>query len=119
MKRSLMFATLLLALALFAGSAFAAEEGGFKGPSIGLSTVEQAKNMKDDAPIALRGNIVRHLGKDNYEFKDATGTITVEIDNDKWGGVTVQPSDIVEIHGEVDREFSGTKIDVDKVVKVQ
>jgi uncharacterized protein (TIGR00156 family) len=73
----------LLALTLFAGSAFTADQGGFKGPSIGISTAAEAKNLKDDAPVALRGNIVRHLGKDKYEFKDASGTITVEIDDDR------------------------------------
>lgn len=119
MKKSLIFAMAVLVLALFAGSALASEKGGFKGPSIAISSVAEAKEMKDDAPVALRGNIVRHLGKDHYEFKDASGTITVEIDDDEWRGVTVQPADIVEIHGEVDREFNGVTIDVDRVVKVQ
>lgn len=96
-----------------------ASGGGFSGPGPAVSTVEQAKSMRDDAPVLLRGNITQHLGKDKYMFKDASGTIRVEIDDDKWGGVTVSPNDTVELHGEVDKDWNSVEIDVDRVVKVQ
>lgn len=100
-------------------SAPAATGGGFSGPGISATTVEQAKSMPDDARVVLRGNIVQHLGKDNYLFKDATGTIRVEIDNDKWGGQTVTPDDTVELHGEVDKDWNSVEIDVDRVVRIR
>lgn len=95
------------------------ENGGFSGPGLESSSVEQARGMRDDAQVILRGNIVRHLGKDKYLFKDETGTINVEIDRDKWGGLTVTPSDVVELHGEVDKDWNSVEIDVDRVVKVR
>ncbi|CAK7045458.1 MAG: Protein YgiW [Desulfovibrio sp.] len=123
MKKALVLFSALFTLALFtsaafAGTASAAERGGFKGPSIAFSTVEQAKKLRDDTAVALRGNIVRHLGKDKYEFQDHTGTVTIEIDDKDWRGVTVEPGDTVEIFGEVDRDLTRMKIEVDRIVKV-
>jgi len=43
--------------------------------------VGQAKGMSDDSDVALKGSIVQQIGKGGYLFKDATGTITVKIDN--------------------------------------
>lgn len=92
--------------------------GGFSGPGINVSSVEQARSMRDDSPVILRGNIVQHLGKDKYLFRDGTGTIRVEIDHDKWGGLTISPQDQVELHGEVDKDWNSIEIDVDRVVKL-
>jgi len=96
-----------------------AASGGFSGPGIAVSTVEQARSMRDDAHVVLRGNITQHLGKDKYLFKDQTGTITVEIDHDKWDGQTVTPATVVELRGEVDKDWNSVEIDVDRVIVVQ
>lgn len=91
--------------------------GGFKGPGIKPVTVHQALQLKDDTPVVLVGQIERSLGNEKYLFKDTTGTVTVEIDDDDWHGVQVTPENTVEIHGEVDKEmFKETKIDIDRVV---
>ena len=74
--------------------------------------------MRDDAPVTLRGNIVKHLGKDKYLFQDSSGTIQVEIDDDKWQGQTIGPNDTVELHGEIDRDFNSVEVEVDRVVKL-
>ena len=74
--------------------------------------------MRDDTRVVLRGNIVQHLGKDKYLFQDASGTIRVEIDDDKWQGQTVTPSDIVELHGEIDKDWNSVEVEVNRVVKL-
>jgi uncharacterized protein (TIGR00156 family) len=89
--------------------------GGFVGPGPGLDTVAQALSRRDDAFVTLRGNIVRHLGSDKYLFQDQTGTITVDIDQKRWGGQKVTPEDVVEISGEVDKDWTNTEIDVDSI----
>lgn len=101
------------AVLLYAGSAAA----GFNGPSDASAvTVEQAKKMKDDSHVVLRGNIEKHLGGEDYLFKDATGTIKIEIDDDDWKGLDVSAKDTVEIRGEVDTHFSKpTDIEVDSI----
>ena len=75
--------------------------------------------LRDDSYALLRGNITQHLGKDKYLFKDATGYIHVEIDQDRWGGQTVTPQDIVEIHGEIDKDWNSVEIDVDRIIIVK
>ena len=93
--------------------------GGFSGPGQSIVTVNDAKSMRDDTAVRLRGTIASHLGKDKYLFHDSTGSIAVEIDHDKWGGQTISPADVVEIIGEVDRDWNSIEIDVDRVVKIQ
>lgn len=92
--------------------------GGFTGPGGGTATVESAKSMRDDAWVTLRGNIVERLSDDVYTFKDASGTINVDIDHKRWNGVTVGPQDLVEIQGEVDKDWNSVEIDVKQVSKV-
>ncbi|GCS46334.1 hypothetical protein HmCmsJML009_03941 [Escherichia coli] len=44
-------------------------------------------------------------------FKDASGTINVDIDHKRWNGVTVTPKYTVEIPGEVDKDWNSVEID--------
>lgn len=126
MKKHL-FATLLFSftLSLFCWHGIPAQggftggssAGGFTGPGPAITTVEQAKSMRDDTKVTLRGNIIQHLGKDKYLFKDSSGTIHVDIDHDDWMGQTVGPEDTVEIYGEVDKDWNSVEIDVKRLVK--
>lgn len=92
--------------------------GGFSAPGISVSSVSEILTMRDDAHVVMRGYILRHLGKDKYLFKDVTGTITVEIDHDKWSGMIVTQTDQVELYGEVDKDMFSTEVEVDNVVKI-
>ena len=89
----------------------------FQGPTISPVSVAEAQKLSDDTAVILVGNIEKDLGGEKYLFRDKTGTITVDIDNDKWQGVPVSPADTVELRGEVDKEFMSVEIDVDQVIK--
>lgn len=91
--------------------------GGFTGPGTSFVTVEQAKAMRDDSYIALKGSIVQQIGNEKYLFKDNTGTIHVEIDKKIWQGQNVGPNDVVEIYGELDKDWTAIEIDVDRLIK--
>ncbi|ULQ58896.1 NirD/YgiW/YdeI family stress tolerance protein [Brucepastera parasyntrophica] len=91
--------------------------GGYTGPTITVSTVAEAKKMRDDTNVSLEGKITRHLGGDKYLFTDSTGTVRIEIDEDKWGGLNVGAEDVVIIYGEVDKKVGKVEIDVDRIVK--
>jgi uncharacterized protein (TIGR00156 family) len=91
--------------------------GGFTGPST-VVTVEQAKALKDDAKVTLRGTIESHIGGENYIFKDASGSIEVEIDDRRWAGQTVSATDRVEIFGEVDKDWNSIEINVKRIRKL-
>jgi len=130
------FAAITAVLALCAAPAFAANQGGFTGPGAAQqqtttqqgggftgpngskATVESAKSLRDDAWVTLSGNIVERISDDTYSFKDATGTINVDIDQKRWKGLSVGPQDKVEIQGEVDKDWNSVEIDVKEIRKV-
>lgn len=87
-------------------------------PNGSVTTVESAKSLRDDTWVTLRGNIVERISDDLYVFKDASGTINVDIDHKRWNGVTVTPKDTVEIQGEVDKDWNSVEIDVKQIRKV-
>ncbi|MBQ8250908.1 MAG: NirD/YgiW/YdeI family stress tolerance protein [Alphaproteobacteria bacterium] len=125
--KKIVFTSLLAISVAFSGVAVAGfqanspvthSKGGFKGPSAGITTVAEALKAKDDSLVVLTGKIEKETAKEKYLFRDSTGAITVEIDNDDWHGQDVTPADTVVIHGEVDKEIMhAPEIDVDKIVK--
>ena len=63
---------------------------------------------KDDQYARLQGKLVSHKGGEDYEFADASGKITVEIDAKHFpAGATVDHSTLVELTGEFDKETFG------------
>ena len=94
------------------------QAGGFMGPNGSSTTVESAKSLRDDTWVTLRGNIVERISDDLYLFKDASGTVNVDIDHKRWNGLTVTPQDVVEIQGEVDKDWNSVEIDGKQITKV-
>lgn len=96
-----------------------AQQGGFSGPNGTVATVKQAQDMKDDAWVTMRGKIEKRVGDEEYMFRDATGTMTVEIDDKRWDGQNISPSDNVELQGKLDKDFNSVELDVKQIKKVQ
>ncbi|MEW7313555.1 NirD/YgiW/YdeI family stress tolerance protein [Buttiauxella gaviniae] len=92
--------------------------GGFVGPSGSNTTAAQAKSLSDDTWVTLRGKIESRIGGDHYIFRDASGTINVDVDHKRWNGQTITPKDTVEIQGEVDKDWNSVEIDVKQITKV-
>ena len=88
---------------------------GFEGPGLSTITVADALKMSDDTAVVLEGQIEKSLGKEQYLFKDASGSVTIEIDSDDWHGLTVTPQDVIVIKGEVEKDMFKTEIDVDVI----
>ena len=120
---------------LVAASAFAiAQPTGYTGPSskpaaaagyTGPTSVPlmKAKDLldkgKDDQYARLQGKLISHKGGEEYEFADASGKITVEIDAKHFpAGVSIDQNTEVELTGEFDKEtFGESSFDV-KQLKV-
>jgi uncharacterized protein (TIGR00156 family) len=117
MKRSLPLITAgAVSLASIAFAADAGAQGGFSGPdNLREVTVAEALELPDDTDVKVQGYIVRALGDEKYEFRDDSGTIVVEIDDDEWGGVEATPDMQVEIAGEIDQERSGNELEAETV----
>jgi uncharacterized protein (TIGR00156 family) len=101
------------------GSAHAQYVG--PGQGAGLTTVaEILKNPVDDQEVLLRGKITRKLKKERYEFRDDTGAIRVEIDDKYFYNLKVTDKTVVEIYGEVEKEFmKSPEIDVKRLTIIQ
>jgi uncharacterized protein (TIGR00156 family) len=94
--------------------------GGYTGPSsVTVSKVSDAKKLPDDAKVTLEGKIERRLGNEKYLFNDGQDTITLDIDDDEWRGLSVGADDVVIIYGEVDRSpfRAEVQIEVDRIEK--
>jgi uncharacterized protein (TIGR00156 family) len=107
------------ALAAFEQTQANTNKGGFEGPGAQaiITTVAQAKSARDDAKCELIGSIIEQLPGDDdlYLFKDSTGEIVIELDDDLFKGRTVTPQNQIRIYGEVDNDaFEKTQIDVKK-----
>ena len=77
---------------------------GFKGPSAETTRVETARaavDASEGTTCVLTGNIVEHLTRDRYTFKDADGSVVVNIPPHVFGALEVTPADKVRITGEV------------------
>ena len=96
----------------------AAAQGSYSEPStVPLNTVKQLLDTGlDDQQARLQGRIVSHEGGERYTFEDATGRITVEIDNEEFPvGQTVSAEHRVELLGELDKGLRKTEFEVDRV----
>ncbi len=94
------------------------QQGGFVDANASLTTAAKAKDLKDDSWVKLRGNITERLSDDRYVFRDASGTVNVEIDDKRWNGQTISPQDKVEIQGKVDKDWNEFEIEVKQINKV-
>jgi uncharacterized protein (TIGR00156 family) len=116
MFRKLSIITVLL---LGCGIMLSAQQtGGFTGPGLQTVSVQEAKSFRDDTPVLLRGNILRYLGDEKYMFADDSGSIIVEIDDRLWRDIFVSENDLIEISGEVDRDFNRVEIEANSIKKV-
>lgn len=108
----------LLAISIFA---VASNRGGFSstGKNISVSKISQKNSWTDDQHIILEGTILRQVGKDDFVFKDSTGELIVEIDDDAWKGETITPDDRVRVYAEVDKSWKELEVEVYKIEKIK
>lgn len=106
--------TIAAATALASVIAFAPAQAQFVG---GPSNVTTVKNLldsgKDDQLATLEGYIVQQVKHEKYMFRDSTGEMLVEIDDEVFKVQRVDPKTKVRIDGELERDFmEKDKVDV-------
>jgi uncharacterized protein (TIGR00156 family) len=103
----------LIGIALLSASTLASAQ--YQGPNAAPSvkTAAEANRAADDTPVALEGTLARKVADETYEFKDATGTVRVEIDDEAFPmGRPVDAGTTVRLFGEVDKDWGVVEIDV-------
>ena len=93
--------------------------GGFMANDIAVSKVAGLTDLKDDQLVVLEGFIEQQVGKDDFIFKDDSGSVEVEIDRRAWRGESVTPKDKVKLFGEVDKSWNKVEVEIHRVAKVQ
>jgi uncharacterized protein (TIGR00156 family) len=124
MKKSVFWCVCFLTAVLSVSAVYGQ---GFTGPGSGTTTgqaqtvtVLQARSLPDNSLVILTGAIVQSLGREKYTFRDSTGDITIDVDRDLWTllGLSISPSDRVEIGGKIDVEKRAVEIDVKYLKKL-
>jgi len=92
-----------------------AAQAEFVGPGVSesIKTVADAKNAYDDTYVELTGHIVNKVEDETYMFRDDSGDIMIEIDDDDFRGQKVTPETTIMIKGEVDKGWGDLEIDVE------
>lgn len=99
----------------------AAAQSGYSGPSSApLMTAKQLLDEgRDDQHARLQGRLVSYDGDERYTFEDASGRITVEIDDDDFPrGQTVSAEQRVELLGELDKGRHKTEFEVEHMTLI-
>lgn len=105
--------SLAAAAAVLAGSAQAQYVGPSTGPEAPRTVAAILKNPVDDQAVVLRGHLLRKVGNEKYTFSDGTAEIRVEIDDKVFMNRKIDARTLVEIRGEVEKDFmESPEIDV-------
>ncbi|QKN82321.1 YdeI family stress tolerance OB fold protein [Scandinavium goeteborgense] len=93
-------------------------EDGYRGTDDArVMTVKFAKTMHDGATLSLRGNLIKHNGDDRYVFRDKTDNIDVIIPKAVFDGRDVQPDQMININGSLDKKMSPPVVRIDRLQK--
>ncbi|WP_343682900.1 NirD/YgiW/YdeI family stress tolerance protein [Acinetobacter baylyi] len=120
--RKLIFSTSVVATVVLSSSAFAGKDDHLivQEAAKNVVNVQQIAKLKDETGVTLTGQITKHIKSDHYEFKDTTGVINLEIDDDLWRAAGLKVGDHVRAVGEVDtHRYKPTDIEVVKIEKIQ
>ncbi|EHH5013144.1 YdeI family stress tolerance OB fold protein, partial [Escherichia coli] len=93
-------------------------EDGYRGTDDAKKmTVDFAKTMHDGASVSLRGNLISHKGEDRYVFRDKSGEINVVIPAAVFDGREVQPDQMINISGSLDKKSAPAVVRVTQLQK--
>ncbi|KMK52493.1 hypothetical protein RO21_00270 [[Actinobacillus] muris] len=113
----------LFALSSFANAGFNGNQaagGGFSqdGKTLpsAITTVAQALKAQDDAPVQLTGYITRQIDNDEFMFKDSSGEIKIDVEDEAWQGQNITPKNKITIYGKVDKDWHNS-VDVYRIQK--
>ena len=110
------YAIFLMVFLFSVAPAFAA----FNGPSDARrleTTASASLNADEGTTCVLEGNIVKHMEKNRYLFKDDSGEITVDIPPHVFGNIDVTPETKVRVTGEIRGKKRPEKADAHMAVR--
>ena len=86
-----------------------------------ILTISELKDKHDDTYVVLEGNIIKKINDEKFLFKDSTGKIEIEIDDDKnYLLKNINKNTLIQIYGEYEKHiFKMDEIEVKdlKIIK--
>ena len=86
-----------------------------------IITLKKLKTMKDDSYASIKGFIVKQISDEKFLFKDETGEIVLDMDDDLMYQLKdIDKNTLVEIYGELDKNtFSRDEFEVKKITIIK
>ena len=106
--KKLLLATVLL-LSFTANAAFVGDGA----TPMNVTPVKSAVELPDDSKVIIEGYIVKKLRDELYLFKDSSGEVEIEIDDEDFRNIKVTSDDKIRIKAEVDKDFTSTSLEAD------
>lgn len=116
-----MLQRVLIAALLFTGIGVVYSQYTGPGSKQKIYTVKEIKDNalkldRQDIVVALRGTIIQQIDNKTYLFKDATGTLHVEIKKKHLPAFKFDDKTILILYGEVDYDLlEGTEVEVESI----
>lgn len=104
---------LLLGTALLLSFTANAEFIGEGATSNKITTVKSAIELSDDSLVVVEGYIVKQLKDELYLFKDNSGEVEIEIDDEDFRNIKVTSNDKVRIKAEVDSDWTNASLEAE------
>lgn len=90
------------------------------GPSTTITVKQLVDTGRDDQLVTLEGYLVEQVKHEKYTFRDATGTVLVEIDDEVFMGQRVDPKTKVCLEGEFEKDMlEKDEVDVHKLTIIR
>lgn len=90
------------------------------GPSTTVTVKQLVDTGRDDQLVTLEGYLVEQVKHEKYTFRDATGTVLVEIDDEVFMGQRVDPKTKVRLEGEFEKDMlEKDEVDVHKLTIIR
>lgn len=83
------------------------------------TTVAQISDERLGRYVTVTGHIIAHQREDYYIFRDGTGEIRVEIENNVWQNRKIGPETKVRLRAQVDRGLAGRYLWVESLQVVE
>lgn len=84
-------------------------------------SVQKLKTMKDDTYAIIEGFIVKKISNEKFLFKDETGEIVLDVDDDLMYQLKdVDKNTLVEVYGDFDKNLFGRhEFEVKKITVIK
>ncbi|UVC30898.1 YgiW/YdeI family stress tolerance OB fold protein [Pantoea sp. SOD02] len=92
------------------------QDAGYKGSEdTGQTPISRIRDFRQGGYVTLEGYIVKKLKDESYEFRDNTGTITLDAKAEAFKGKTYKADDKIRVSGKVYGRGDNSHLNVTRI----